>query len=273
MARVLAAVLALALGVAAGPTSPAASITDRGTAVTPGVKAVAFDYLALFDPDSIVADVDAIVPGKGREFAGLWRTRQFEYTWLRSSSRRYVDFRAVTEDALVYTARAMGLEITGSQRSHLLAAYLHLAPWPDAVDGLRRLRQLGIQVVTISNFTPVMQRASAERAGILGLFDALVSTDDNHTYKPDPRAYQLVLDRLGLARHEIVFAAFAAWDAAGAKAFGYPTVWVNRLSQPEEELGVRPDRTVANLDGLLAFVQGQPSAPDRRVRRSPEARP
>jgi 2-haloacid dehalogenase len=64
----------------------------------------------------------------------------------------------------------------------------------------------------------------------------------------------LGIDRLRLAKREVVFAAFGGWDAAGAKAFGYPTVWVNRFNQPLEELGVRPDRTVANLDGLLDFV-------------------
>jgi 2-haloacid dehalogenase len=135
-----------------------------------------------------------------------------------------------------------------------LDAYLHLSLWPDAADGLRRLRESGVRVITIANFSPVMLRANAENAGIIGLFDALVSTDANHTYKPDPRAYQLGMDQLQLAKRDIVFAAFGGWDAAGAKAFGYPTVWVNRFDQPLEELGVRPDRTVANLDRLLDFV-------------------
>ena len=48
--------------------------------------------------------------------------------------------------------------------------------------------------------------------------EALVSTDTNRTYKPDPRAYRLGMERLHLGRHEILFAAFAGWDAAGAKS-------------------------------------------------------
>jgi len=224
------------------------------TAAQPRFKAVAFDYFVLFNPDSIVSDVERIVPGEGREFTNLWRTRQFEYSWLRSLTGRYVDFLAVTEDALVYAAHTMKLELTGEQKRRLLDAYLHLSPWPDTADGLRRLRESGVRVITIANFSPVMLRSNAESAGMLGLFDSLVSTDANHTYKPDPRAYQLGIDRLRLAKREVVFAAFGGWDAAGAKAFGYPTVWVNRFNQPLEELGVRPDRTVANLDGLLDFV-------------------
>ncbi len=76
-----------------------------------------------------------------------------------------------------------------------------------------------------------------DRAGLTTLFDALISTDANHTYKPDPRAYQLGVAHLRVAKEDIVFAAFGGWGAAGAKSFGYPTVWVNRFNQPAEELG------------------------------------
>ncbi len=102
--------------------------------------------------------------------------------------------------------------------------------------------------------------SNAEQAGLLTYFDALVSTDANHTYKPDPRAYRLGMDRLHLAKQDILFAAFGGWDAAGAKSFGYPTYWVNRFSQPLEELGVRPDGSSTNLDGLLSFVLANQSA-------------
>lgn len=216
--------------------------------------AVALDYLVLFNPDSVVPIVERIAPGRGREFTNLWRTRQFEYGWLRSMTGHYVDFSAVTRDALVYTANAMHIELTAAETHQLLDAYLQLTPWPDTADALRRLRDADVRVITIANFSPAMLRANAERAGLTSLFDALVSTDANHTYKPDPRAYQLGVDRLQLEKRDIVFAAFGGWDAAGAKSFGYPTVWVNRFNQPLEELGVQPDRIVTDLNGLLDFV-------------------
>ncbi|HKF67961.1 MAG TPA: haloacid dehalogenase type II [Vicinamibacterales bacterium] len=220
--------------------------------------AVAFDYFVLFNPDSVVSAVDRMFPGKGRGFTEVWRTRQFEYSWLRSITGRYADFSVITEDALAYTARAMQVELTAPQKRQLLQAYLHLTPWPDTAAALRRLRESDVRVITIANFSPTMLRSNAENAGLAMLFDALVSTDANHTYKPDPRAYQLGMDRLKLAKEDIVFAAFGGWDAAGAKAFGYPTVWVNRFGQPFEELGVRPDRTVTDLNGLVDFVLSRP---------------
>jgi 2-haloacid dehalogenase len=249
--------IAIAVGFAIASTPfahPAASV-QRG--VRKQYAAVAFDYLVLFDPDSVVSAVDRIAPGRGREFTKLWRTRQFEYSWLRSITDRYVDFSAVTSDALRYTANAMHVELSAAQRNQLLDAYSQLTPWPDTADALRRLRTSDVRVITIANFSPTMLRENADRAGLTPLFDALLSTDVNHTYKPDPRAYQLGVDRLKLDKRDIVFAAFGGWDAAGAKSYGYPTVWVNRLHQPPEELGLHPDRTVTDLSGLLDFVLEQ----------------
>ena len=249
--RCLAVAVCAAFGIASTAVERSASV-ERG--VQKQYAAVAFDYFVLFNPDSVVSVVDRIAPGKGREFTNLWRTRQFEYSWLRSITSRYVDFFAITDDALLYTAKAMRVELSAAQRHQLLDAYLHLTPWPDAADALRRLRAADVRVITIANFSPAMLRANSENAGLTALFDAFVSTDANHTYKPDPRAYQLGVDRLKLDKRDIVFAAFGGWDAAGAKSFGYPTVWVNRFGQPLEELGVNPDRTVPDLKGLLDFV-------------------
>jgi 2-haloacid dehalogenase len=100
----------------------------------------------------------------------------------------------------------------------------------------------------------LMLRTNAENTGLTPLFNALISTDANHTYKPDPRAYRLGTDRLKLPKEQILFVAFGGWDAAGARAFGYPTFWVNRFNQPSEELGILADGTSTNLDGLIDFV-------------------
>jgi 2-haloacid dehalogenase len=249
MKWVLATVIAVAIAIGTLP-KPETLPVDA----PPRFAAVAFDYFVLFNPDSVVSAAELVVPGQGRVFTDMWRTRQFEYCWLRSITNRYVDFASVTDDALTYAGHAMHVALTSSQRHALLDAYLHMTPWPDTPSALARLRASGVRIITIANFSPPMLRSNAEHAGLLPLFDALVSTDANHSYKPDPRAYQLGVDRLALSKERIVFAAFGGWDAAGAKSYGYPTVWVNRFQQAPEELGIRPDRIVSDLKGLVDFV-------------------
>ena len=75
------------------------------------------------------------------------------------------------------------------------------------------------------------------------------------TYKPDPRAYRMGVDAFALDRSEIAFVAFAGWDAAGAGWFGFPTYWANRMTSPEESLGIAPDGTGRDLTGLAAFLR------------------
>jgi len=62
------------------------------------------------------------------------------------------------------------------------------------------------------------------------------------------------IDAFRLNREEILFAAFAGWDAAGAKLFGYPTFWVNRQKQPPEQLGVLADGEGSGMSDLLRFL-------------------
>ncbi len=224
----------------------------------PRFKAVAFDYFVLFNANSIIPKIEKEFPGRGAEFASAWRARQFDYGFLRSITGQQIDFFQVTEDALLYAAEAMKLPLPTDVRARLLDAYLTLDPWPDTAAALAKLKAAGVRIITISNLSPRMLQANAEHAGIAALFDELLSTEANHSYKPEPRAYALGLERLGLAKHEIAFAAFGGWDAYGAKSFGYPTYWVNRFGLPPERLGPAPDATSRDLSGFVAFVLGEP---------------
>lgn len=242
-------IAAIAMCVALAPVGGGAA-----AAASSRFKAVAFDYFVIFNADSVVPKVEKVFPGKGREFTKTWRAKQFEYGFLRSITGQHEDFFKVTEDALVYTAEAMKLPLSDHDKAELLDAYLTLELWPDAIEGLKKLRASGLRIITIANFSPKMLRANAEHAGIADLFDELLSTEANHTYKPDPRAYQLGLDRLGLKKEDVVFAAFGGWDAYGAKSFGFPTYWVNRFNLPTEKLGIVADTTSNDFAGLLDFV-------------------
>ncbi len=224
-----------------------------GSAKTP-VKAIAFDAFPILDPRPVFALADELFPGRGAELANTWRARQFEYTWLRTISRHYVDFWRVTEDALVFAANMLKLELTSDKRDRLMDAYLAIKCWPEAPAALRSLKDAGIRLAFLSNMTQKMLEAGIRNSELEGVFEHVLSTDRVKVYKPDPRAYQMGVDALRLKRDEIVFAAFAGWDAAGAKAFGYPTFWVNRQNQPAEELGVIPDATGATLNDLVRHI-------------------
>jgi 2-haloacid dehalogenase len=233
-------------------TSAPRAVAAPHTAAAPQIKALAFDAFPVFDPRPVSALADAMFPGTG--LSDEWRTRQFEYTWLRVAAQHYADFWQVTEDALVFAANKLKLRLSPDNRAALMNAYLELRAWPDVIPALESLKKSGVRLALLSNFTRTMLDANIRSAGLDGMFDQVLSTDQAATYKPDPRAYQLGPDALKLTRDEILFVAFAGWDAAGAKLFGYPTYWVNRQQLPAEEIGVRPDGSGGTLTDLAAFL-------------------
>ena len=217
------------------------------------IRAVVFDAFPIFDPRPISLLTEELFPGRGKALGDLWRTRQFEYTWLRTLSGRYVDFKTVTTDALTFAARSLNLPLDEKQKAKLIDAYFTLDAWPDVVDALTTLHGAGIRLGFLSNFTRQMLDANLRHTGLSPFFEHVLSTDEAGAFKPDPRAYQLALNAFALSREEIVFAAFAGWDAAGAKSFGYPTFWVNRQSAALENLGFTPDASGTMTD-LVPFV-------------------
>ena len=242
------------LGLAAATlvASAAAAAPRRGSA---RIRAIAFDAFPIFDPRPIAALASELFPDKGAELMSAWRTRQFEYTWLRSLAGRYEDFRRTTEDALVYAAAATKVAVDDLARKRLLDAYASLRAWPDVRPVLEALRAAGVRMAFLSNFTAAMLDAAVASAGLGGFFEPHLTTDRVRTFKPDPRAYQMGVDVFRLRREEIAFVASAPWDAAGGKWFGYPTVWIDRTGAPPEELGVTPDATAPNLSVLLELVK------------------
>jgi len=219
-------------------------------------KAIAFDGFPIIDSRPVALRAEALLPGHGGQLMEAWRTRQFEYTWLRTLSGRYADFWQVTQEALVVAATACRLDLTPDTRDHLMQTFLELKVWPDVSSALAQLKARGVRMAFLANPTVAMLEAPMRNAGLEGLLEAPLSTDRVRAYKPDPRAYQMGLDAFGLKREEIVFAASASWDAAGAKAFGYPSFWVNRANLPVEALGAAPDAIGSGMADLVAFVAG-----------------
>jgi 2-haloacid dehalogenase len=208
----------------------------------------------VFDAYGTLFDVHSVVEA-GREITTdpaalsvLWRTKQLEYTWLRSLMDRYEDFWAVTESALRFAIRRLGLTATEAQIARLMNAYLSLACFPEVRAALERLPSRRHAI--LSNGAPTMLAAAIASSGLTGFFEHVLSVDAAKIFKPSPRAYALGPAALGIPAGELLFVSSNGWDVAGAKAYGYRVAWCNRIGAPDEELGVRADFVITSLDEL-----------------------
>ncbi len=223
-----------------------------------GIEAFAFDaYGTLFDVFSVTALCDELFPGQGDALAQRWRAKQLQYSLLRSLMGRHRDFWLVTEDALVYAARSLGLDLTPRRRERLMEAYLSLAAFPDVRPGLEALRSRGLRLAILSNGEPRMLEAAARSAGIDHLLDTIISVEDVKIFKVSPRVYNLGLERLGVGRSALGFVSSNSWDVNGAASAGLITFWIQRAAaEPPEELGFEANHVVAAITDLAPLVEG-----------------
>ena len=218
------------------------------------IGALAFDaYGTLFDMHSVVAACEAAFPSRGAALSRLWRDKQLEYSWLLSLMDRYEDFWVLTEKALRYACEHLGLSCDPATHTRLLESYYHLAAYPEVPAALARLA-IDHRLVILSNGTPRMLAAVTQAAGLTAVFDELISVEAVGVYKPSPRVYALLPQRLGIPTEAIGFVSSNAFDITGAKAFGLGTCWVNRQDATPDGLGYPPDvvvRTLAELADRL----------------------
>ena len=223
------------------------------------IKAIIFDaYGTLFDVYSIGTLAERLYPGKGEALTALWREKQIDYTRLRTLSSMYKPFWDVTQDALVFCCRKLGLELADADRIALMSQYAALAAFPENLAVLRALRQRGLGLAILSNGNPPMLESAVQAAGMSSLFDHVLSAHTVGRFKTAPQAYQLGIDAFGLPASDILFVSSNCWDVCGATWFGYNTFWVNRANAPVEELDVQPDAQGRTLADVLAYVgQGE----------------
>lgn len=222
------------------------------------IKGVVFDlYGTLYDVHSVAEQCEALVPGRGAEISALWRQKQLEYTWLRSLMNRYRPFEAITEDALLHVCKRLSLPLVDSQRAELCDAYLQLKPFSETAPTLLQLNALGLPIAILSNGSVHSISEVVQHSGLEAHFTHLISVERVQVFKPHGSAYELGVDVLGARREELLFVSSNAWDASGAKDFGYNVAWVNRGGTAFDELGVRPDFEISSLIEVPRFAAAQ----------------
>jgi 2-haloacid dehalogenase len=216
------------------------------------IKAVAFDaYGTLYDVQSVADVTEDAFPGYGGIITQIWRIKQLEYSWLRSLMGRYQDFAAVTRDSLAYTLRCLGLDYERATFERIIDKYLHLDLYPDALDALAALK--GRELAILSNGSPDMLNALVKNTGLDRVLDAVISVDAKKVFKPNPQAYILIEEKLGVTPREVLFISSNPWDACGAKSFGLNVAWIERVTPEAMALACVESETIAPLTMFKAL--------------------
>lgn len=188
------------------------------------------------------------------ELAEHWRLKQLQYTWLRAVADAHDDFWVVTQQGLDWAMEKTGHHGDAALRERLLALYWELQSYPEVPDMLRKLKEQGMKTAILSNGSPDMLTGAVDSAGISELLDDVISVETVGVFKPAARVYDLVGERFGCEKSQVLFVSSNGWDAGCATGYGFETVWVNRAGDPVDRLPWTPKHSLADLSGLPDLV-------------------
>jgi 2-haloacid dehalogenase len=213
------------------------------------VRAMTFDVFGTVVDwrSSIVREGEQLTRRTGIEvdwprFADAWRAgygpamrrvRSGELPWTRIDDlHRMILDRLIPEFGLT--------TLTAVERDDLNRVWHRLAPWPDTVSGLTRLRTRYV-LATLSNGNVALLVNMAKHSGLP--WDAVLSAELAHRYKPDPEVYLTAADLLGLKPEQVMMVAAHEGDLRAAAALGFKTGYVPRPLEygPDRDIETTPD--------------------------------
>lgn len=214
------------------------------------------------DVDVLVLDVNETLSDLaplGQTFADLGLPPHMAPLWFASVLRdgfaltlagRSPRFAAVGEDALGALMAAGGVFAADDAFGRVLETFLGLDVHPDVADGLRRLADGGVRLVTLSNGSTEVAERLLTRAGIRDQVELVLSVEDAGPWKPSREAYQAGLTRCGVEPQRAAMVAVHPWDVDGARVAGMRGVWVSRDGAPWPSSFPLPDETVTGFGDL-----------------------
>ena len=214
-------------------------------------------YGTLIDTHGVIVELEEMIGDDAAKFSQVWREKQLEYTWRRGLMEQYQNFGVCTREALEYTTRFLGHDLSDPQRQTLISAYSTLPAFPDAKNGLEEIRKSGHRMHAFSNGQAAAVDTVLENAGIRHYFEDTVSVDAIGTFKPSPLAYQHFLDSTGARASQSWLVSSNGFDVIGAVAIGMNAAWVQRSTavvfDPWE---FEPTVTLDTLESLAASIGG-----------------
>jgi 2-haloacid dehalogenase len=185
-------------------------------------------------------------------------------TWFASTLRdgfaltaagTYADFRTVGVDVLTAQLVAAGVEPTEEIIGSVLSGMTQLSLHPDVGPGLRRLRDAGLRIVTLTNGSAAMSERMFTEGGIMPLLEYRLDVATPQRWKPHPAAYQHAADVCGVPVERMALVAVHPWDIDGARRAGLQGYYLDRRGTPYPKAFLDPDLVVPDLLALAGAVQ------------------
>ena len=216
-----------------------------------------------FDSNESMLNLSGMKPqvtdafGGNEELMGSWFSTMLYHSLVDTVTSNYHDFGTIGAACMQMVAEENGIELDMAKAEKAVAAMKTIPAWPDVPPSLKKFKEAGFRLYTLTNSPAAVIESQIKNAGIDQFFDGSLTIEGLNVYKPHTRVYHWAAHTVGVPISECMILASHGWDVAGATLAGMRAAHMARPGKALYPLG--PDielvgRDMADIaDQLLAM--------------------
>jgi len=213
--------------------------------------------LIVFDVNETLLDLETMAPIFERIFDDkaamrLWFANLILYSAALTVAGQYVPFTEIGTAVMKMLADTRGIKIKDADKNELTDKFSTMPPHPEVPAALRKLRNAGFRLFTLTDNLLEVQTRQLDHAGIVDLFERRFSADGVKHHKPSRHAYAYVERELGVKPSQLCLVACHTWDTLGAVAAGWEGALIRRAGNDPLSVGPQPHIIGDDLDNVAA---------------------
>ena len=161
----------------------------------------------------------------------LWFAQLILYSEALTLAGDYVPFTDFGGAVLKMMGMTRGIAINDADHRELTDKFASIPPHPEVPAALRKLRNAGFRLFTLTDNLLEVQTRQLEHGGIVDLFERRFSADGVKHHKPSRQAYAYAERELGAEPSQLCLIACHTWDTLGAVAAGWHAALIKRTRQ------------------------------------------
>src|SRR6201995_3780384 len=211
--------------------------------------------LIVFDVNETLLDLETMEPTFQRIFNDksamrLWFANFIMYSAALTVAGCYVPFTDIGAAVMKMLADTRGIRIGDKDKKELTDKFSTMPPYPEVPAALRKLRDAGFRLFTLTDNLLEVQTRQLEHGGIADLFERRFSADGVRNHKPSREAYAQVEKELGAAPSQLCLIACHTWDTLGAVAAGWEAALIKRVGNDVLSVGPQPQTIGDDLNDV-----------------------
>ncbi|GIU19074.1 haloacid dehalogenase [Shewanella sp. c952] len=214
-------------------------------------KVIFFDVNeTLLDLGNVALSVTKALDGRD-DLVASWFTTMLHYSLVSNAIDDYHHFSDIGVAALQLVAQQHHIALTQAEAKQAIQVpFGDLQPHQDVIQGLKRLKAMGVKLVTLTNSSDAGIKSQLQNAKLTQYFDKSLTVQSVQIFKPDLRVYQWALEQMDVDAKQSMLVAAHAWDIAGASKAGMQTAFIQRPGKYQFELFEKADYVASDILSL-----------------------